>query len=247
MRLQAQEAVAVLQAERNELLERLNDARRKEAVATDESYIEETQSPDATGLSSGVDVDASVVQGVADLGSKDGVKPPGTTSRDTEGTAEIERESVVKQGGAVKEDAEPSASVDSQNLEEALDESRESVENTASADGVASAEGGPALASAELGNAHASLGNSGGEEAELTQTAVRGGVEGAGSDLELRKALGRKDSEIAKLRVKLDYWEQVNEEYRVQREEAKGEQSLCARVLFRNSVSRDKARLDSCI
>lgn len=221
MRLQAQEALAALQAERNELLERLNNVRRKEACTTIESVKGETQSPDATGLSSGVEVDASetAVQGV---GSKFGVKPPGMMSRDADGAGEIESESVAKQGGAI---AEPSASVDLRNLEEALDESREGVGNTAGADGVASVEGGPALASAEVGTARATLDNSGGEEAELTQTAVRGGTEGAGSDLELRKALGRKDSEIAKLRVKLDYWEQVNEEYRVQREEAKGEQA----------------------
>jgi hypothetical protein len=241
MRLQAQEALAALQAEWNELLERLNDIRRKEGAASDatsESYIEETQSPDATGLGSGVEVDASetAVQGV---GSKDGVKPPGMMSRDAEGAGEIESEPVAKQGGPV---AEPSASVDTQTMEEALDKSREGVESTVGADGVASAEGGPALASAEVGTSRASLGSSGSEEAELMQTGERGGVEGVGLDSELLEALGRKDWEIAKLRVKLDYWEQVNEEYRVQREEAKGEQSLCSCALFQTSVSRDKAR-----
>ncbi|GAQ85323.1 hypothetical protein KFL_002290140 [Klebsormidium nitens] len=244
-RVLAQEALAALQAERNELLRRLEQSQTVQGAAenpTEGATGSLSEGTVETPLGDEIDnpSEAAVISSQGDIRK---------ATEDSEGAADKQAEGLDKpaegahillertdlEGAEVVEDAKKAGESGDGDCEMGGGSAGPEVPTDQNAD--------PPESSSELGmldggsatnpGTEAGVNGEGGQVPPEAQAGPSGapkagfasslseGKDSALAEGGLREALAKKDSEIARLKEKLVYWDRVNEEYRVQREEAK--------------------------
>lgn len=252
-RILAQEALAALQAERNELLRRLEQSQRGKGAADTHHEGAITDRPEGPA--------DTPSEGLADNPSEaaasSSLEDVREAAEESKGVADKKAEGGEKRA----EGAHTPPEMMDCNRAEATEADRDAGESRDTIRDTGAGSSGPKLESnqnGDLGKSPNELGTLKGSPESMTGTeaAVNGeggqvppdaqagpsrgpkaefgaviteGKDSVVAEGGLKEALAKKDSEIARLKEKLVYWDRVNEEYRIQREEAKGKRS-CVRM-----------------